>query len=74
MVYAHIYLYIHIFIWVGVTNIDEVLTNMNKYWILNNLYELVYPMGIININYIDALSMPHARQTALSVLPTWLLT
>ena len=44
--------------WVGVTNIDGMLTNMNKYHICIDLYELVYPIGITNINHIDALLMP----------------
>ena len=39
---------------VGVTNIDQISTNINKYWIINHIYYLVYPIGIIT-NYIDPL-------------------
>ena len=32
--------------------------NTNNYWIINNYYGLIYPIGITNTNYIDALLVP----------------
>ena len=38
--------------------VDQILTNINSYCIINNYLQFVYPIGSTIINCIDALLMP----------------